>query len=77
MNSKQRRQDRRKWQYHVLVSPETRYANGYDTMWDWCLKNFGNSKKQKHHWREKWGHIGTHWQFTSAESAVLFTLTWS
>lgn len=76
MNSKQRRIDKRQFRYYVSLTSERRNENGYNTMWDWCVTAFGNSRKYKHCWRESWRHIGTEWQFTTEESATLFALRW-
>jgi hypothetical protein len=76
MNAQQRRQDQRRWQYHVVLSHEQSFRNGYDNMFDWCRDTFGNGVVCAG-WREKHQHIGTYWQFTSAEKAALFALRWS
>jgi len=76
MNSKQRRQDARKWQYHVILSYSQVDRNGYDNMFDWCRDTFGNGVRN-FTWREKHQHIGTWWQFTDSKAAALFALKWS
>jgi hypothetical protein len=76
MNSKQRRKDARKWQWHVHLDFEHADRNGYDNMFDWCRDTFGNGKKCAG-WRECHNYIGTWWQFTSKEKATLFMLRWS
>jgi hypothetical protein len=77
MNSAQRRQDARKWKYHVRLTHNRSDQNGYDNMFDWCCNTFGNGI-QTDQWREK--HQvprGTWWQFTDSKAAVLFALKWS
>ena len=76
MNSKQRRQDARKWQYHVMLSYSQVDRNGYDNMFDWCRDTFGNGVRNDI-WREKHQEIGTCWQFTDNKAAALFALKWS
>lgn len=76
MNSRQRRTDRKRWQYQVDLSDAQMFRNGYDNMFDWCRDTFGNGV-QCAGWREKHQHFGTCWQFTSAEKAALFALRWS
>ncbi len=76
MNSKQRRQDARKWQYHVMLSYSQVDRNGYDNMFDWCRDTFGNGLHNDI-WREKHQHTGTWWQFSDSKSAALFALKWS
>jgi hypothetical protein len=75
MNSKQRRQDARKWRYNVPLHYSRVDHNGYDTMFDWCSDTWGNGKKCAG-WREAHGHIGTRWQFTDEKKAVLFAMRW-
>ena len=75
MNSKQRRRDERKWRYQVEIPYEKASRNDYDTMFDWCQDMWGNGRKCAG-WREKHGHVGTCWQFTSEEKAVLFAMRW-
>jgi len=76
MNSKQRRQDRKKWKYSVRLTYEQADRNGYDNMFDWCCDTFGNGKVCAG-WREKHQEIGTWWQFTNSKKAALFALKWS
>ncbi len=76
MNSKQRRQDERKWKYHVRLDYDKVDQNGYDNMFDWCRDTFGNGVRN-HTWREKHQEIGTWWQFTDSKAAMLFAMRWS
>jgi hypothetical protein len=76
MNSKQRRQDSRKWKYHVRLSYNKAEVNGYDNMFDWCRDTFGNGRKCAG-WREAHGYIGTWWQFRDDKKAALFMMRWS
>lgn len=76
MNSKQRRQDRRKWQYHVRLSYDRADQNGYDNMFNWCCNTFGNGVRNDW-WREKHQETGTWWQFSDDKKAALFALRWS
>ena len=73
MNAKQRRRDRRKWQWHVKLSFDHARQNEYNNMFNWCRDTFGNGVRCAG-WREAHGHIGTWWQFTSEEQATLFML---
>ena len=75
MNSKQRRQDSKKWRYNVQLDYDKVDSNGYDNMFDWCKNTWGNGKKCAG-WREKHNHIGTCWQFTDEKKAVLFAMRW-
>ena len=77
MNSKQRRIDRRKWKYRVRIDRAKRFEHGYENMFAWCVKSFGNTGKHEHQWRESWNHVGTEWQFTTEEGATLFMMRWS
>lgn len=76
MNSKQRRQDQKKWKYHVRLSWDRADKNGYNNMFNWCQDTFGNGKACTG-WREKHREIGTWWQFTDSKKAALFALKWS
>ena len=76
MNSRQRRQDRKKWKYNVKLSYDQADRNGYDNMFDWCRVTFGNGVSQNT-WREKHQEIGTCWQFSDSKAAALFALKWS
>ena len=76
MNSKQRRQDRKKWKYNVRLSYDRADQHGYDNMFNWCRDTFGNGKVCAG-WREKHQEIGTWWQFTDSKNAALFALRWS
>lgn len=75
MNSKQRRQDARKWKYHVRLTYDQADRNGYDNMFDWCRDTFGNGVRNDC-WREKHQEVGTWWQFSDSKSAALFALRW-
>ena len=76
MNSKQRRQDAKKWKYYVNLTYNQADRNGYDNMFDWCRNTFGNGVRNDI-WRERHCHTGTCWQFTSDKAAVLFAMKWS
>lgn len=80
MNSKQRRKDRRRYSYEVLL-PYDKWMtpSQYDAMFDWCCDTFKNNKRIKGQilWREKHGYIGTCWQFSSEKGAALFSLKWA
>lgn len=73
MNSKQRKQDRRKWKYHIRLTYDQADQNGYDNMFDFCRDTWGNGRRCAG-WREKHRYIGTWWQFTDEKKAVLFAL---
>ena len=73
MNSKQRKQDQRKWKYHVRLTYDQADRNGYDKMFDFCRNTWGNGRRCAG-WREKHNHIGTCWQFTDEKKAMLFAL---
>lgn len=75
MNSKQRRKDRRRWRYSVRLTTSDVMIKEYNQMWDWCRDTFGNGRRCAG-WREKFGHFGTCWQFTSDKKAALFALRW-
>jgi len=75
MNSKQRKQDSKKWRYNVRLDYDRVDFNGYDNMFDWCKNTWGNGKKCAG-WREAHGHFGTCWQFTDEKKAVLFAMRW-
>ena len=75
MNSKQRRQDLRKWRYNVSLDYDRVDQNGYDNMFDWCRDTFGNGVRNDI-WREKHQEIGTCWQFTNSKAAMLFAMRW-
>ena len=72
MNARQRRADRKRWQYSVSIDDRRSYSN-YDAMFDWCVANFANRATI---WREKHGHFGTCWQFTDSAAATAFALKW-
>lgn len=75
MNSKQRRQDARKWRYNVRLSRDKVDHNDYNDMFDWCRDTWGNGVRCAG-WREKHNHVGTCWQFTDEKKAVLFAMRW-
>lgn len=75
MNARQRRADRKRWQYSVSIDDRRSFLN-YDDMFDWCVANFGNTKASTNRWREKHGHFGTCWQFTDSAAATAFALRW-
>ena len=81
MNSKQRRQDRKKWKYHVRLTYDQADRNGYDNMFDWCRDTFGNGVRnnlwREESWSEFHQEFGTSWQFTDGKTAALFALKWS
>ena len=81
MNSKQRRQDARKWKYHVRLTYDQADRNGYDNMFDWCCDTFGNGVRnnlwREEPWSEEHQEFGTCWQFIDDKTAALFALKWS
>lgn len=79
MNAKQRRQDARLFKYEVRVTDYAMINQRYDEMFNWCVSTFGNSRKMGKNvicWREKFGHVGDCWQFSTQEGATLFALKW-
>jgi len=77
MNSKQRRQDARKWKYRIRLTYSQADRNGYINMFDWCCNTFGNSIHTDL-WREEHqADGGTCWQFTDSKTSALFALKWS
>jgi hypothetical protein len=80
MNAKQRRQDRRLFKYEVRVKDYEMIYERYYEMFDWCVATFGNTRKMKKDivcWREKFGHFGDCWQFSTEQGAALFALKWT
>lgn len=75
MNSKQRRRDRRRWQYQVELPEERVGVQRYNDIFDWCVATWGNGPKCTG-WREKHGHFGTCWQFATKKQAVMFAMRW-
>ena len=76
MNSKQRRQDKRRWKWTVPLSLKQRNNNDYDQMFDWCVATYGNGAKRNVGWREAHRHVGTLWEFDQEQGAILFALRW-
>lgn len=72
MNSNQRRKDRRKWRYSVRYRVDSFSWEQYDEMWDWLVNTYGNFNGQC--WREKFGHIGSYWEFDNEEAMTMFVL---
>ena len=80
MNAKQRRQDRRLFKYEVRIEDFSKACNHYDEMFNWCVATFGNTRKITKDvicWREKFGHRGDYWQFSTEQGAALFALKWT
>ena len=77
MNSKQRRQHRKRWQYQV--STVTDY-DGYCEMWDW-LKNQHGVRHDRCGWRDHidWEHIDMKitWCFVREKDASYFAMRWA
>ena len=79
MNSRQRRKDRKRWQYHVEVSfahfvyrdEETDY---YMEIFNWCKQNFGDNV-ERCGWRDRC--YGGRWEFNDAKKAAAFALRWA
>lgn len=82
MNSRQRRVDRRHWQYRIHVVAES-YAQ-YTEMWNWLVSRHGK-KSHKCGWREgEWRYvdgitdrINTNWHFECERDLLEFTLRWA
>jgi hypothetical protein len=81
MNSKQRRQDRKKWKYRI--STTARDWDHYNAMWEWLKSQHGiiNSRCG---WRDRvrnrtnlpYENYQVVWQFTKENDATLFALKW-
>lgn len=73
MNAHQRRKDRRRWRYRVVIEFQGDYKK-YIEMWQWCYDNF--SPYTNHRWREEHHNIGGVWQFEKDKDAMAFSLKW-
>jgi hypothetical protein len=71
MNAKERRTDRRRWKYSVRYNRSIP-QHEYDIMWDWCVAQWGRLANTT--WRERFGHVGTFWQFENEQAMTLFIL---
>lgn len=78
MNSKQRRKDRKRWQYHVLYEYPESTSNADDieiylAMFNWCRDQWGDNV-ERCGWRDRG--FGDRWEFDCSKKATLFALRW-
>lgn len=80
MNSRQRRQDKKKWPYRVEVVARDHFH--YCQMWDWLVAQHGK-KVTKCGWRDRQNiydddvNFTVRWEFTTERAATEFALRWA